>query len=289
MRVSLLEENQKETRTRLDTILSANLPEIDHKIVSQNDRIKIIENSVAHIGVDSGKEKEVVKGQFTQIGSKLQEIGSNISIVTTNAAKLQQSCTEKNEKIEKLEKEIDKSNELIKDLKKTLTNLSEKQAEKDTKSSNELTSLRSQISEMLASMSAANAKAALFEKEVTNWKLEKEREWKDQKKVLEEKVDKLEKTLNTQIVTISVTKSQLETQDVEMRTLRAWREKEKDRELEREKEKVREKEREKSKTVEYATKESVEKLRALVWDLQSGLVAQSSKAMDILLKGWKRE
>ena len=103
----------------------------------------------------------------------------------------------------------------------------------------------------------------------------------------------------------------MQSQGQELRAMKAQRDKDRDREVEKERESIL-KEKGKNNADQYATKESVEKLRTLVWDLQSGLLAQSGKlvyimsyylittltrhnlkmynrAMELLMKGWKKD
>ena len=68
----------------------------------------------------------------------------------------------------------------------------------------------------------------------------------------------------------------MQTQGQDLRALKAQREKDRDREMEKERESML-KDKRKDSADQYATKESVEKLRTLVWELQTGLLAQSGR------------
>eukprot|EP01036_Dinobryon_divergens_P031611 gene31612-41044_t len=283
-------ELQQEQKAVGDKISSLSTEIVVLKSQQESIRTLQVEQKAQHADLQSLQSSQQL--EVGKLSSKVQEQGQTMAVLVRDSTTLQQSVKDKGDKIDKLEKEIEEAKrselDLEREAKRNISSWTERQADKDASAGKELASLRSQVAELLAAVTAATAKISAMEKEQGQWKTRLESDSKEQKKLLEDKVDKLDKVVQAKVISLAVAEAQLQSQGQELRAMKAQRDKDRDREVEKERESIL-KEKGKNNADQYATKESVEKLRTLVWDLQSGLLTQSGKAMELLMKGWKKD
>ena len=144
-----------------------------------------------------------------KLSSKVQQQGEAMLVAARDSSALQQSLRDKDAQIDKLEKEIEAAKRREVDLQlevsRNISYWTERQAEKDASAGKELAALRSQVTELLSAVTAATGKITAMEKEQGQWKTKLEADNKEQKKLLEEKVEKLDKVVQSKVVSLSVT------------------------------------------------------------------------------------
>ena len=146
--------------------------------------------------------------QVDKLSSKVQQQGETMLVAARDISTLQQSLRDKDIQIDKLEKEIEAAKrrevDLQRETSRNISSWTERQAEKDASAGKELATLRSQVTELLAAVTAATGKITAMEKEQGQWKTRLEADSKEQKKVLEEKVEKLDKVVQSKVIALTV-------------------------------------------------------------------------------------
>ena len=146
--------------------------------------------------------------QVDKLSSKVQQQGETMLVAARDISTLQQSLRDKDIQIDKLEKEIEAAKrrevDLQRETSRNISSWTERQAEKDASAGKELATLRFQVTELLAAVTAATGKITAMEKEQGQWKTRLEADSKEQKKVLEEKVEKLDKVVQSKVIALTV-------------------------------------------------------------------------------------
>ena len=129
-------------------------------------------------------------------------------MLVRDATTLQQSVKDKGDKIDQLEKKIEEAKrselDLQREVQRNISSWAERQADRDASAGKELASLRSQVGELLAAVTAATAKISDMEKEQGQWNTRLEADTKEQKKLLEDKVDNLDKVVQAKVIALAV-------------------------------------------------------------------------------------
>jgi len=253
-----IKEKQDLVVNKINKLESNGLPFMDETLLTHT-------NQIAAIEATANKALEATETLTQSLASKIQETNSQVTKTANELSSLSTAFTTANTS-GKLQQFMD---EMTHSLSTHRADMTTKLYETTNLTSTTVATISSQITDLSSTVAeSTNAQ----DNALKAWKINLDKEWIVQKQQLESKVDKLEGLVHAQSVSLAAMEAQLQAQKEEVQFLRLQREKDRDNAI-----------KEKTANAGCASLEAVEQLRSMLWQLQSGLAAQSSRAVELLL------